>query len=274
MSNDDRNTEYMDIRDNGQRPELPEKKGNRKGLVILVLCLALVGLWAVGSFVFRAISPMLGDGDEITQALTFNAGEVDHLNIRMINGTVNVETHNAGHIGVVFTPPTRGNYVIPSHNFDRHTGTLTVGERTRGGWFNFGTRGGGTLTIFVPTDANGTFDTVDISTTNGRVSIVGSGGFLAKNVSARTTNGAMTAHLFGAGSAELRSTNGRVDAEGLDVSGDLVLRTTNGGVILENSYIGGHLTARTTNGGVTLVNVDADTDGATLRATNGRVRID
>ena len=268
--------------------ERPMRRRRLRNVIILII--AAVVILSVAD----AIQMRFAGGGSFT-ARDFNVNDVSQLEVSLVNMIVNVQTHNGSNVRVEFTPPSRGRYVGPSFEHNPATGRLRIYEPRRR-HFNIinigfgGARTPGSITVYVPANAN--IDTVNLRTTNGRMSLDGGGIRLGGDITARTTNGTVDARNFTADYVDLRSTNGAVNIRDLSAGRDITARTTNGrvgadgvssrnlnlnttngAITVEDSVIHELLTARTTNGGINLTNVDTDTNRANLRTTNGRVNI-
>ena len=269
-------------------PQGPRRRRQLRSIII-ALILIIVAISVVDEIVVR----FAGRGATFT-TMNFNANDVQQLDVRLTNMIINIQSHNENQIRVVYTPPSGGRHNNPRFEHNTATGRLEISEpraRRFGIRFNFGiSRTQGSVTVYIPENAN--INAANLRTTNGRVRIDGGGIQLSRDINVRTTNGTVDAQRFTAETVYLRSTNGavtlrdvsaskditarttngRVGADGVTAR-DLTLNTTNGAIALDNSTIHELLTARTTNGGINLTNVDADTNRANLRTTNGRVNI-
>lgn len=235
----------------------------------IAACLTLVLLLAA-----MPVTLLANNGTEIpTQGLSFTVNQLDHLEIRLSRGSINVETHSDNNIRVVFYSPESGRYERPVYEFDSGTRTLTITEQTRRSRSIRNIASGG-VTVYVPLNAGVVFDTATLRTTNGGIDILGDNVNLANRLNLRVTNGRVTVEDFAAGRAEISTTNSSIDARGLDINGSLTMRTTTGRIDLEASRVGGFVTARTVTGSITFRNVDADTDDANISSVTGRIRLD
>ena len=279
--------DFVDLRNNGHEPPRPEPK-RFKGSTLIKICILAAAVF-FGFHLFTGF--FTGPHGSLPAGGVNITGQVSNLDVSLVNSAIIVTSHVGNDIRVNFTPPATGGYRRPSYDFSGG-GLRIYDQRRMFMLFSFG--GGGSLTISLPEGDPGIVG-MGLSTTNGRISVMGSHGnrlannlsisttngaievgnfFVDNNAEISTTNGAVTLHSIEAGGdLTARTTNGRIEGANLNAWRDLTMRTTNGAVALSNSRVAGLLTARTTNGGVNITNVDADMDRADLGTTNGRVTI-
>jgi len=208
----------------------------------------------------------MGGGPIINLASDVTMDEA--LFISLVNNAISIQTHTDNTIRVYFSSPITGNYVVPT--VELSNGRIEITEPLANFNINNNDRQG-VLFVYLPLNA-AAFRTMDLSTINGAVRIVGNNHDIADFINITMTNGIVELRYFNAPDIIVRTTNGTISANGLDV-GDLEMRTTNGIVTLRDSQVSGDLTARTMNGGITLNNVSVDMDRTDLNAVNGIVTV-
>lgn len=110
--------------------------------------------------------------------------------------------------------------------------------------------------------------TIDVSTTNGRITLTG----LEGKIVANTTNGGVSGKGL-AGGVDARATNGGVNIDMTSLGGDkVVLRTTNGGVTLTlPDTAKADIAASCTNGGISVTGGNIEVSEQSRRKFEGRL---
>lgn len=169
---------------------------------------------------------------------------MSRLEIEATNTGIIFDVHDGDNIIIDFTPPL--------HDFAHPTvelidGLIRISHLPEPVRINnsMTMTGGGTLTVRVPTD------------------------FVFEDVNIITTNGGITMRYIALMEAEVRTSNGALIFENVEVSDSLTAFTSNGGLRLTN-VCGGEIYVHTSNGGVSLRNVDARRN-LTARTSNAAV---
>ncbi len=242
-------------------PQAPRRRPVRAaGIVVGVLLLAVAGL---------ALADRMTSRTATVQHAYDAVGTVELV----ADGAVTVA---AAGTGVEVAATARSGIRSPRYTVEQDADRLVVTNRCSRwplGFLNVGLlHCSGSLDVTLPADTR-----VVVRTTNGAVvatGIAGSAELSTSNgrieatrvdgrLTARTSNGAVTVRDLG-GDAELRTSNGRIHASG--VAGDVDAQTSNGRV--EVTTVGGDLRARTSNGRVDVAGVAGSTS---VRTSNGAV---
>jgi len=207
----------------------------------------------------------MGGGDIVTLA-TSGISDGEQLHVSLANNAVSIRLHADEMILVEFSPPTTGQYQVPT--VEIAAGRVEITEPLNVN-FAANTRPG-MVYIYLPQTV--VLDSMDLRAINGAIRIIGDFSRAADSIEITATNGMIDIHYFAASNISARTTNGTINASNLDTP-TLALNTTNGVITLRNSEVSGDLTARTVNGTVLLENVDADMGRADVNAVNGTVTI-
>ncbi|MDR2183547.1 MAG: DUF4097 domain-containing protein [Clostridiales bacterium] len=209
----------------------------------------------------------MGGGPVVTLAVG-DMFDGDDLFVSLANNAVNIQTHADSTIRIEFSPPTTGEYQIPTVAYDVG-GRIEITEPPDNLVLDRNHRPG-ILYVYRPQGIAA--NNMELRTLNGAVRIVGNDHLRASSVEITVVNGMVELRNFNAPNISVRSTNGTISGSGLETR-NLTLNAINGIITLRDSQISGDLTARTLNGGITIENVDADMDRADINAVNGVVTV-
>ena len=213
----------------------------------------LVGLAAFG--VVACDDPVVAAE---TRSETFSVGDAPVLEVRVINGSVEVRAGDAGVLTVVatLTHPDKLTYDVRQ---DGDRVTVDVGRRDGVGVFNFGRSPGADVVVVAPAET-----VLGLRTSNGGVIVEG----IQASGTVDTSNGRITLREV-AGDYDLDTSNGAVQVTGY--RGNIRVETSNSSITVEQAV--GQFDVETSNGRVAL-SAELTAGGSNaVRTSNGSVSI-
>ena len=293
-SNDNNdNREFVDLREGAEEqqnisgsqsptpahyPPSPRKK-NKTSFAILAAILVIAGLLGGSSLVISSVRSVHGTSFNLSSNGSLipdggiNTGTGITLDINLISNSVVLRTHSRSDIVITYTPPSTGSYTHPHYEFNQGNSVLRIIEERRNNWFGVNNFQRGVLTVNIPENTDGVFESLSVSATSGRVEIFGDDGRkLANNVSLTVTSGGVFAFDFAADRVNLGATSGGVTLRGVEAtSGNITAHSTSGGVTANRLNASGDISLTATSGGIRADGVSAD-GNLSVGSTSGGVR--
>lgn len=258
-------------------------KTNKIYVIAAVLLVAGL-LLLTGGFAMAGFNPgNLGTGGKYTEKTYETEKKLVSISVEDANTDVEIEASRDGSFHMTYRENEKNHYEITDGG-----GSLLIVKKSTRKWYDgffsmdFEKK---TLSLSVPADFAGS---LTVKTSNNHVSVLD---INASDVDIRTSNGRIDAEKIGtSGSVGFVTSNGSIDVSDGVIGGDLVCRTSNGKIILEkiscmnaeaetsNSTVsafsfdsGGRIDLQTSNGRIEVGGIGFGTE-LYLRTSNGSVR--